>query len=67
MRKKIENTLFDKYSFWGPFTVFFVLGLPWWIAFWPGTLQYDSCGQLLQYLGVGKMSGHHPLPITMLM
>ena len=37
------------------------------VAFWPGTLQYDSCGQLLQYLCVGKMTGHHPVPVTVLM
>ncbi len=65
--KRISDFLFAEHSFAGPFLILVCCGLPWWFAFWPGTLQYDSCGQLLQYLGVGKMTGHHPVPVTLLM
>ncbi|MCM1063769.1 MAG: DUF6020 family protein [Eubacterium sp.] len=65
--KRISEFLFDEHPFAGPFLILSCLGLPWWFAFWPGTLQYDACGQLLQYLGVGKMTGHHPVPVTLLM
>lgn len=65
--KGMSKTVFEKHPFWCPFIILVCCGLPWWIAFWPGTLQYDSCGQLLQYLGVGKMTAHHPLPATMAM
>ncbi len=67
MRKKIEKILFESHPFLAPLAILFLFGLPWWIAYWPGTLQYDSCGQLLQYIGLGKMTAHHPLPVTMLM
>lgn len=67
MRKKFEIILFEQHSFLGVFSFILICSLPWWIAFWPGTLQYDSCGQLLQYYGVGPMTGHHPLPVTMVM
>ncbi len=59
--------MFIEHPFVGAFLVLMCCELPWWFAFWPGTLQYDSCGQLLQYLGVAKMTGHHPVPVTMLM
>lgn len=65
--KEISVILFVKHPFIGPFLVLLCCELPWMFAFWPGTLQYDSCGQLLQYLGVGKMTGHHPVPVTILM
>lgn len=65
--KKLSELIFVDHSFMGSFLILLCFGLPWWIAYWPGTLQYDSCGQLLQYLGVGRMTGHHPLPVTMLM
>lgn len=67
MKDKLEKTLFESHPFLGPLVAISVCGLPWWIAFWPGTLQHDSCGQLLQFYGVGKMTGHHPLPVTMVM
>ena len=67
MKRKLENVLFEKHCFLGPLLIMLISGLPWWIAYWPGTLQYDSCGQLLQYLGVGRMTAHHPLPVTMAM
>lgn len=68
MRKLFDREsgkLIKSYLFF--FILLFVSGLPWLIAYWPGTLQFDSCGQLLQYLGVGRMTGHHPYPVTMLM
>lgn len=65
--KKISEIIFDEHPFIAPFLILVCCGLPWWIAFWPGTLQYDSCGQLLQYIGVGKMTAHHPLPVTIVM
>ena len=67
MIKKVQQILFHRYPFGATFLICMLLSLPWWIAFWPGTLQYDSCGQLLQYVGVGKMTGHHPYPVTMAM
>lgn len=65
--KRISGFLFTDHPFAGPFFILMCCELPWWYAFWPGTLQYDSCGQLLQYLGVGKMTGHHPVSVTILM
>lgn len=65
--KRLSQFIFEKHPFLGPFILLVCFGIPWWIAYWPGTLQYDSCGQLLQYLGVGRMTGHHPLPVTMVM
>lgn len=65
--KGISEAIFIIHPFAGPLLILVCCGLPWWLAFWPGTLQYDSCGQLLQYLGVGKMTGHHPVPVTILM
>ena len=65
--KKISKIIFTEHPFMGPFLILICCELPWLFAFWPGTLQYDSCGQLLQYLGVGKMTGHHPVPVTLIM
>lgn len=65
--KRISEAIFVDHPFIYPFLILMCFELPWWFAFWPGTLQYDSCGQLLQYLGVGKMTGHHPVPVTLLM
>lgn len=65
--KRISKAIFVDHPFIYPFLILMCFELPWWFAFWPGTLQYDSCGQLLQYLGVGKMTGHHPVPVTLLM
>lgn len=65
--KGISRIIFIDHPFIGPFLILVCCELPWWFAFWPGTLQYDSCGQLLQYLGVGKMTGHHPVTVTILM
>lgn len=65
--KRIGEYVFERRPFLLPFVIVLVCGIPWWIAFWPGTLQYDSCGQLLQYLGVAPMTGHHPYPVTLLM
>lgn len=65
--ERISGFLFTAHPFAGPFLVLMCCGLPWQLAFWPGTFQHDSCGQLLQYLGVGEMTGHHPVPVTLLM
>lgn len=65
--REISERLFVIHPFAGTFLILVCCSLPWWLAFWPGTLQHDSCGQLLQYLGVGKMTGHHPVPVTILM
>lgn len=65
--KAISKTIFTDHPFMSTFLILMCCEIPWWFAFWPGTLQYDSCGQLLQYLGVGKMTGHHPVPVTILM
>jgi len=64
---RLEVFLFKEHTFWGPFLVIFVLGLPWLIAFFPGTLQWDAHAQLWMYLGVVEKTGHHPVAMTELM
>jgi len=63
-KDKLGVFLFDKHPFWGPFGFLVILGLPWLIAFCPGTLQWDAHGQLWMALGVTEQTGFHPVFIS---
>jgi len=64
---KVEYILFEKHVFLGPFILVVLLGLPWLIAFCPGTLQWDAHAQLWMNLGAVEKTGHFPVAITELM
>ena len=66
-KNKLEICLFQKHTFVGPLIVIFVLGLPWLIAFFPGTLQWDAHAQLWMNLGAVEKTGHFPVAMTELM
>lgn len=63
-RNKLEGFLFEKHTFLGPLLFFLLCGLPWVIAFFPGTLQWDAWFQLRMNLGEIEKTGHHPVLIT---
>lgn len=64
---KIELFLFEKHTFLGPFLFVVIFSLPWLIAFFPGTLQWDAHAQLWQNLGVVEKTGHFPVFMTEIM
>lgn len=66
-KNRLECFLFEKHTFLGPFLFFFLFGLPWVIAFFPGTLQYDAWFQLRMTIGDYEKIGHHPILTTELM
>ena len=47
-------------SFKSFFLIIFICYIPWMIAFFPGIIVYDSCGQLLMCIW-GKLNDHHPI------
>lgn len=61
---KLEDFLFEKRPFGGALLGYFVLGLPWLISFFPGTLQWDAHAQLWMDLGVVEKTGHFPVAMT---
>ena len=61
---RIEKLLFEEHPFLGPFLFIMIFALPWLIAFFPGTLQWDAHAQLWQGLGVIDKTGHSPIFIT---
>lgn len=64
---KLEDMIFRKHAFLGPLLTIFVLGLPWLIFYFPGTLQWDAHAQLWMNLGVVEKTGHFPVAMTELM
>lgn len=63
-QNKVEYFLFERHRFLGPLLVLFLCGLPWVIAFFPGTLQWDAWFQLRMNLGIIEKTGHHPVLST---
>lgn len=64
---KVEAFLFEKYPFACAALFFTVCFLPYYIAFFPGTIHADATTQLYEYFGMLELSGHHPVFITKLM
>ncbi len=64
---KIETILFHQHSFLMPFLVIMVLGLPWLIFLWPGSLQDDSIAHLWQYYQIIPSNAMSPVAVTWLM
>lgn len=61
---RVERFLFEEHTFLGPLAVIFAFALPWLIAYFPGTLQWDAHAQLWQALGVIDKSGISPILMT---
>ena len=61
---RVSVFLFEKHPIWGPFFLLLVMGLPWILAFFPGTLQWDAHGQLWMAMGVLEQTGYHPVYIS---
>ena len=64
---KAEKLIFEKYPFLSSLLIAIILGLPYLICFFPGTMQWDAHAQLWQYIGVSPITGHHPVAVTKLM
>lgn len=65
-RGRLESFLFGKYSFLKILFVLFVLGLPYLVCFFPGTLQWDAALQIREYYGIAEMTGQQPVIVTKL-
>lgn len=63
-KSRLGRILFEEHPFWGAFVFLLVTGLPWLIAFCPGTLQWDAHGQLWMAMGVTEQTGYHPVFIS---
>lgn len=61
---RLELFFFQEHTFWGPFLLFLILGLPWLVSYFPGTLHWDAFNQLRKSLGNLPMDGHHPVLIS---
>lgn len=46
--------------------VMFVCWIPWLLVFWPGSVDWDSYGQICQMLGSMEMTAHHTVLSTWL-
>lgn len=63
-QSRLGQILFEEHSFLGPFLFLLAAGLPWLIAFCPGTLQWDAHGQLWMAMGVTEQTSYHPVFIS---
>lgn len=61
---RLELFLFCKHTFLGPLLFLFILGLPWLIFYFPGTLHWDALVQLNKFFGILPKDGHHPVLIS---
>lgn len=61
---RLGKLLFEEHPFAGPLVFLLVTGLPWLVAFFPGTLQWDAHGQLWMTLGAIEQTSYHPVFIT---
>lgn len=61
---KLEIFLFSKHTFLGPLLFLFILGLPWLIFYFPGTLHWDALVQLNKSFGILPKDAHHPVLIS---
>lgn len=56
--------LFEEHPFAAPLVLLLITGLPWLVAFCPGTLQWDAHGQLWMAMGAIEQTGYHPVFIS---
>lgn len=63
----IERKIFEEHSFIGPWLIILLLEIPWFISFFPGTLEADAKHQLLMAYGISELTGHHPILVTKIM
>lgn len=61
---RLGSLLFEQHPFAGPLIFLLVTGLPWLIAFCPGTLQWDAHAQLWMAMGVIEQTSYHPVFIS---
>ena len=61
---RLECFLFQKHTLLGPFLFLFLLDLPWFIFFCPGTLHWDALNQLEKSFGILPINTHHPILIS---
>jgi hypothetical protein len=57
----LETFLFEKHPFLIPFLIILLFTLPYFISFFPGTLQPDARGQLNYYYGISPLTNQHPI------
>lgn len=63
----VEQFLFEKQPFWGPFFFAMICALPYVFSFFPGVIQADAFEQLWKYMGVIENDNKHPVVSTALM
>lgn len=61
---RLGKLLFEEHPFIGPLVFLLISGLPWLVAFFPGTLQWDAHGQLWMTMGAIEQTSYHPVFIT---
>ncbi len=64
---KACDFLLDRRPFLIPFAFFLIAWLPYWIACFPGSTQWDYLVQMLQYFGQLPFSDAHPVATTLLL
>lgn len=61
---KVLDFVLNKHSFIIPFLIILICGIPYIVAFFPGTVQDDGNVQLQQFLNNYGRTGHHPYMST---
>jgi len=64
---KLYNFIFEKHPFLIPFLIFIIVGIPFIIYFYPGTVQWDGMKQIDYFYGIKNWSNHHPAFSTLVM
>ena len=65
--RKVQNFIVDKHPFLGPMFMLLLAWLPYWIAFFPGSVMWDPFVQFDCYFGIYTWSDHHPVFSTILL
>jgi hypothetical protein len=63
-KTRFGHLIFEEHTFLGSLCVIILLGLPWLIFYFPGTLQWDAHHQLWMYVGATEKTGHFPVLAT---
>ncbi len=66
-RGRIEKLFFEKHPFLAPFLLFIVCTIPFWIGFFPGTIQFDGIEQLWCFFGGFPWTKKHPVAASWFM
>ena len=64
---KVLDFVLNKHSFIIPFLIILICGIPYIVAFFPGTVQDDGNVQLQQFLGNYDKTSHHPYVSTIVL